>query len=393
MNQKNFQNLIDNFRDRPLESNAWLENREYALQSLKSCSINFSQTVIGISGERGCGKTSLLNLFDDLDATKVILGIEEKENKFQIILDISQKLCEFTLRQRFPREIKKYAGQFYQFTQSQETRLASREFGIDVYAKWQKQEGKTFTERFNITNIKNRLRNLLELLGKYKKIVLCIDEIDKETKRDVMLILDSLKNVLWQPNIVTFISLPPQIYFDFIRSSVKPVEDYNLENILVKIIPLGHLSDPEVGNIITKRLSQGYHNIIPQEVKRLLIEYADGNPRSAIIPVYNILGEKNPDNPFISINDLKTTIKPFLEIYINSFSLTENQRKALSLLTKAGNESLSRKVIYNSLQSDGIAKSTISDIIYRLTNKKVIKTENDSVIIDRKVRLYFRLFG
>ncbi|MFA5790771.1 MAG: P-loop NTPase fold protein [Caldisericia bacterium] len=392
MNQKNFQKLIDNFRERPLENRMWLEDRKDELQSLKNCTTNFSQTIIGISGERGCGKTSLFNLFDASNSMKIVLNIEEKDSKFQIVLDISQKLCEFLLKERMPREIKKYATHFYQFTQKQETYLNSREYGVDIGPKWQKQEGRTSTERFNITNIKNRLNNMLMLLAKHRKVALCIDEIDKESKRDVILILDSLRNVLRQPNIVTFLSLPPQIYSDFLRSSVKPMDDYNLENILVKIIPLLPLQDPEIGNIITKRIPDGYHYIIPQEVKKNLIEYADGNPRNAIVPVYNILGEKPPSHPDISLQDVKTAIKPFLETYINEFSLTENQKKSLGSIIWAGKDVLSRKFIYDTLHTNGLAKSTIADMIDGFIQKRIMEEKDDSIYVDRKIRLYFRLF-
>lgn len=391
MNQKNFQKLIDNFRDRPLENRDWLENRKAELQSLKNCALNFSQTVMGVSGGRGCGKTSLLNLLDVPNAAKIVLSIEEKGSKFEIVLDISRKLCEFVLKKRLPREIKKRAVQFYEFIERQETRLNSREYGVDVGPKWQRREGKTLTERFSITNVKDKLRNILNLLAKDRKVVLCIDEIDKEAKRDVILILDSLRNVLWQPDLVSFMSLPPQIYFDFLRSSVKPVEDYNLENILVRIIPVGQLRDPEIGNIITKRLPGGYHHIIPQDVKRILIEYADGNPRNAIVPIYNILGEKSPASPEISLHDIKRILNPYLDTYINGFSLTSSQKKALVLLINAGKEVLSRKLIYDVLQTNGLAKSTTARMIESFTQKKIFEEKNDSIYVDRKVKLYFRL--
>lgn len=392
MNQKSFQKLVNDFRDSPLENKVWLENRREELRILKNCALNFNQTIIGISGERGCGKTSLLNLFNVSNMIKIVLNIEEKGGKFQIILDIASKLCAAILKERLPREVKKYAEQFYEFVQTQETYLNTREYGIDVGAKWQKHEGKTLTERFNITNLKNRLKNVLALLAKYRKVALCIDEIDKESKRDVILILDSIRNVICQHNIVTFISLPPQIYFDFLGSSVKPVEDYNLENILVKIIPLPSLKDPEIGNIITKRLPEKYHYIIPQDIKRILIEYADGNPRNAIVPVYNILGEKNPASPGISIEDIKSTLMPFLETYINRFSITGTQRRALTYLLNTKKDVLSRTIIYDILQHNRLAKSTIAGLIKSFIQKKILSEKNDSIYIDRKVKLYFRMF-
>jgi len=187
MNQKDFQKLVDNFRDRPLENETWLENRADELMWLKNATLNFSQTIIGISGERGCGKTSLLNLFDAENAIKIILDIEEKENKFQIILDISQKLCEFVLREKLPREIKKYAQQFYEFTQNQETKLTSREYGIDVGAKWQGQEGKTLSLLINAgRDVLSRkfIYDTLQVSGLAKSSI--ADMLDKFIQKKVM---------------------------------------------------------------------------------------------------------------------------------------------------------------------------------------------------------------
>ncbi|MBI4645945.1 MAG: hypothetical protein HY738_04945, partial [Bacteroidia bacterium] len=150
----------------------------------------------------------------------------------------------------------------------QEEEIKSKEKGIKVgkilegESKWAKSSRK----RFNLGTIIDSLQEIIIAITKENKIVLCIDEIDKERKEDVIVILDSIKDILKAEKLSCLIALPPAMYVEYLESRDKLFSKANLENILKDLLPVNKMSDSEIDEVLTKR-TESFPQVLPKEVK------------------------------------------------------------------------------------------------------------------------------
>lgn len=87
--------LIRRFNDNPLEDREFLVNRNKELLTLSRLAKNYESSIIGVTGERGSGKTTVLNLFtpEEPSVIKFIVRIEEKDIKLDIIASLLRRIC------------------------------------------------------------------------------------------------------------------------------------------------------------------------------------------------------------------------------------------------------------------------------------------------------------
>lgn len=263
--------------------------------------------------------------------------------------------------------------------------------GVSHIGKFEKETGSHRTERYVSSTIKEKIENILETMTERFKIVLCIDEIDKETSRDIVNIMDSLKGVLRRQNLVVFVSLPPQIYENFLKDEILGREDYNLDDIFKKMVVLPRLSNKDILEVINSRLGDEFRSSITSEAKRMLIEYAQGNPRRAILPVYQALGTKTMDTLPITERNILTEVLPPLKQYVDSLGLTTMRVKIVNLLAFKLSNTASKLGLSNILIEGGIKKSTAYDNIKKMVQKGIlIEVEEEVYKLHTWFKLYFQ---
>ena len=234
-------NIVGMFNDVPLseKEKALFVNRGKEINKLTNIGRFMQKSIYGIAGETGCGKTTLFNMLKFSDDIKMfIITITEKESKEIIIADILYILCLLIIDEKKFRKVHSLAQKVLLFLKEEE--IKSKEKGIKVgkilegESKW----AKTSKERFSINTIKNYLKQVITAITKEYMIVLCIDEIDKERKEDVIIILDSIKDIFKCEKLSCLITLPSIMYVQYLENRDKLFSEANLENILKDILPI-----------------------------------------------------------------------------------------------------------------------------------------------------------
>lgn len=371
-------------------------NREKELRKMENTGRFMHSSIYGIAGETGSGKTTLFNVlkFPAKEVEKIIIPISEKETKEVIIADLVYKLCDKVIQNKQFSDSSNYAKETIDFLAQEEVK--SREKGIKVgkivegESKWAAQA----KERYNLSAIKNRLKKVIHSLTSGSKIVLCIDEIDKERKGDVIVILDSLKDILRSKNLLSFIALPQIMYHQYIEDRTLFFSEGNLENILKDVIPIGSMSDKDIEIMLDKR-TQKFPEVLPEDVKELVIEFADGNPREALLVCQNALLSKKVAKTYIkedfilTIDEIKDEMEKFIETWIGSLKLSSREKEVSKIISDES--ALSRaEILRLVLKKSNIPKSTLRETIDKLIEKKaLLEVTKDLYQVGRKIKLHY----
>jgi len=221
-------------------------------------------------------------------------------------------------------------------------------------------------------------------MKKYGKIVLSIDELDKEKKEDTLLILDSVKNILVQKDLITIITLPFSIYREYSFDRLRWNESGNLENILKDMIVLNPLDDKAISEIIMKRLI-AFPKLFDKGSINNIVRFSDGNPRDALWItqqiILNNLDRNNIDEK-ISIKTIKEIASDYIK-YGKSFTLI--QRDILETIAKNPGE---RQTIVDRLNGK-IKKQTVYTYINRFISEGLLFEKNGVLRLPGKV--YFAI--
>lgn len=394
--------ILEMFIDLPLtdKERVFFVNREKELRKMENTGRFMHSSIYGIAGETGSGKTTLFNLlkFPDKEIEKIILPISEKETKEVIIADLLYKLCDKVLHNKQFSCSSKYAKETIDFLAQEEVK--SREKGIKVgkiiegESKWAVQA----KERYNLSSIKNRLKKVIHSLTSGSKIVLCIDEIDKERKGDVIVILDSLKDILRSKNLLTFFALPQVMYKEYIADKYRFFKEENLENILKDVIPVTKMSDNNIKEMLNRR-TQKFPEILPRNVRDMVIELADGSPREALLICQNAIlskdiGKSCSKQDFIlSTDEIKNEVEKFLDVWVDSLKLTNREEEVVQIISHE--RILSRRELTKMvLENSKIVRSTLFRIIENLVEKKILlPIRAERYEINRKLLLYYKYFS
>jgi len=393
--------ILGMFIDLPLtdKERIFFVNREKELRKMENTGRFMHSSIYGIAGETGSGKTTLFNLmeFPDKEIQKISISISEKETKEVIIADLLHKLCDKVLREKRFSDSRHYAKETMDFLEQEEIKSRQRSIKVGKIveggSKWSAQA----MARYNLSSIKNRLEKLVHLLTSKGKIVLCVDEIDKERQKDVIIILDSLKEILKSKNLLSFIALPQVMYKEYTMDRYRFFKEENLENILKDIIPVEKMKDDDIKEMLNKR-TRTFPGVLPLNVKDLLIEFADGNSREALLLCQNAIlskeiGRTYTEKDFIlTVGEIKNEMEKFIEAWVDSLKLSAREGQILKIISDKA--VLSRaEFLRLVLKKSKIPRSTLNKTIESLLEKKVLlKEKRNSYQIDRKVKLHYKYF-
>jgi len=363
--------LVQRIEDAPLtESKRELfVNREEELNLLSNLSRFSVGGIFGVASETGMGKTSLFNLFDTGGYEKLLVTITEKGSKLEIIADLVYKLASLLEKDEKLRGVARSAKKFILEEMSSES---SVDIGGSLVISGKLSRGKSEKPRFNIYSLKERLRELISsFLSAYKRCVLVVDEIDKEKKEDVVVILDSLKDVLNVEGLVVIFALPFVIYREYVRDRLHKGEFGNLENILREIVFLEPMSQNQIEELIWRRIS-GFEDLIEERAIKAAARFSDGNPREALWALSRavfIHGSSSRSSFKITESMVLNGIRDFSERALLEANLSQQQLRAVKIL---GDCEGSRSEIINYLKEHGFPHSTAYDIVAKLEEKSVL---------------------
>lgn len=221
MNERKAKEILQALYDKPLSSKGLLINRKEEINLLNAiCSFQPSG-VYGVCGETGVGKTTVLNFLNPSNGERIYLKLTEKENKEVIIGDMLYKLAAEVEKIK-NSELTKIAKEAIKFVIEERSVTSSFSTGGGVIVSGNFSKSTTHIRKFNIYQAYELLNKFLDLLlKKYNRIVLLIDELDKEKKEEVLMILDSLKNIFDKNGLIVIISLPFAIYREYIKDRLR----------------------------------------------------------------------------------------------------------------------------------------------------------------------------
>ncbi|MCD6254091.1 MAG: ATPase [Thermotogae bacterium] len=363
--------LVQRLEDAPLTENKreLFVNREEELNLLSNFSKFSVGGIFGVASETGMGKTSLFHLFDSGGYKKLLVTITEKGSKMEIIADLVYKLASILEKNEKLREIARSAKKFILEEISSESNV---DIGGNLVISGKLSHGKSRKLRFNVYSLKERLQKLISsFLFTYKRCVLVVDEIDKEKKEDVIVILDSLKDILNVEGLVVIFALPFTIYREYVRDRLHKGEFGNLENILREIVFLEPMSQNQIEELIWRRIS-GFEDLIEERAVKAAARFSDGNPREALWALSRsvfIHGSSSRSGFKITESMVLNGIRDFCERALLEANLSQQQLKAVKIL---GDYEGSKSEIINHLKEHGLPHSTAYDIVARLEEKSVL---------------------
>lgn len=365
-------NLVKHLVDKPLdlESRNLLVDREKEIQILNRFAEFQSYGVYGVAGETGVGKTTVLNFVEAKDACVKKINITLRESVDSILYDLIYKLARAL---EVEGGIAKEARQIREWITEEVASVRGFVLGVSMVASASVNFQKSQLPRFNFFAAREKLAELIEKTVQLKrKLILLIDELDKEKKEDVLRTLDAIKSQILFENLVVILALPYSIYREYSADRMKWNEAGNLENIFKDFVFLEPLSKSDIKELLIRRIHE-HLELVSQEVLEIASDFADGNPRDAIWilnkTVFENVGEKR-----ISKEHIVRTIEKLVgEYFAHQLTLTENQRKALRALTDFTG---SKEELVFELQKSGIKRTTAYSIIEQLVQKKILLLRN-----------------
>lgn len=386
MNHSILKIIINNLYDKPLELDrkSFFVNRDKEIDKMSETITYQPQGIYGICGETGVGKTSLLKQFMENDIKSYFIPISEKQNKNTIICDLIYRLSSLISKED-DKKVSDEANKLKEWVITETANSVSLSGGINVIGSAGVSKTASKHKRFNIFEAKERLNNLLKkIISGNSKVLLIIDELDKEKKDEVLLIVDSIKEILFQDNLITIISLPFSIYREYTKDVLRWNEWGNLENIFRNMIFVRPLDEINIREMILKRISSN-PTILPNDAFYEIYRYSDGNPRDALSITQEIILD-NKDKEITNEDVIKTIKKRIIKLMEFSSSFTDLQVKFLKLIAKNPEE---KTMVVKKAEAEGITKSTVYTLINRFLNDGLIKESNGKISISGRLYYYF----
>lgn len=386
MNHSILKIIINNLYDKPLELDrkSFFVNRDKEIDKMSETITYQPQGIYGICGETGVGKTSLLKQFMENDIKSYFIPISEKQNKNTIICDLIYRLSSLISKED-DKKVSDEANKLKEWVITETANSVSLSGGINVIGSAGVSKTASKHKRFNIFEAKERLNNLLKkIISGNSKVLLIIDELDKEKKDEVLLIVDSIKEILFQDNLITIISLPFSIYREYTKDVLRWNEWGNLENIFRNMIFVRPLDEINIREMILKRISSN-PTILPNDAFYEIYRYSDGNPRDALSITQEIILD-NKDKEITNEDVIKTIKKRIIKLMEFSSSFTDLQTKFLKLIAKNPEE---KTMVVKKAEAEGITKSTVYTLINRFLNDGLIKESNGKISISGRLYYYF----
>ena len=391
MDKKTLSGIIDALYDEPLTESTkeFLVNREEELEMFNAIALLSPGGIFGLSGIPGVGKTTVLNLVRIDEVDKFFLEISERENKLMIVADILYKFSKTCLKKHL--EVEK-ARKALGFAEEEVSRVLGYSGGINAGVKFDLKREKISSTRLGVYKLAELLEELVEEILKSKeKILVVIDELDKEKRNEVLSVLDTIKGIFNRRGILTIVSLPPSVYRDYLKGSARlnvfAEEGGNLDNAFKDVVMLHPLESDHIVEMLVRRLKR-YLGVFELDVFEEVALYSDGIPRDALrilakAVVYYKAQSKITRDMIVDFIKRETT-----ERFSDLLNLSENYMKVLRVASEA--KEISRRDLVERLKEKGLKSQTSYVYIGRLLEKGyLVRTRRGNLRVSGKVRYIF----
>lgn len=376
--------IIESLVDKPLKEReeSFLVNRKEDIEKLRITAKFQPFGIFGICGETGIGKTTVLNFLKFQDLKVIIVSLTERENKDTILYDLLYKISDKLATDK-NNKVKQLAKKVREWIVEEVSLIKGFSLGISLFANGSGNLQKSYTPRYNVFNARNKLSELLDIVRKeYGKVLLIVDELDKEEKKDVLNVLDSLKSELHKENLITLFSLPYSIYREYRQDRMRWNASGNLENIINDVTFLSEIKNSEIRELLLKRLEENAKWFESDAIEEIVL-FSDGNPRDALWMAQKVALD-NYDLKRLTKVTCKQSIQKFVKEYSGELQLTDIQKKALKALQDTQG---SREQMIEQMKACSIKHTTAYSTFERLTALGLIIERQNQFVISGKARL------
>lgn len=163
------------------------------------------------------------------------------------------------------------------------------------------------------------------------------------------------------------------------------------------LIPLDKMSDSVIGEILRRRMGD-YSDILPEETKQIVIDYADGNPREALtICLMTLVRKSYPPSPrlkdfVISPDELLAQISRLIVPYAQKYKISSRERELLKAISHKKTVDMAEiKSIV--LSKTHIPEQTVYTSVKSLIKKNILlRIKADKLMIDSRYRIFSNYF-
>ncbi len=371
--------------DFPVKSAQFRVDREKEIDKLNKFASLQPTGIFGLCGETGVGKTTVLNFIEPDFGKKFFLTLTEKDSREVIIADLMYKFSSSVMKSEKDKKTLEKAKTIIDFLVNERSETVSVGFeGGFLSAELSKN--KSATRKFNIYQMYEYFTELLELLLKdYGRIVLIIDELDKDRKEDVLHILDSLKGVFELKGLIVIISLPFVIYREYTRDRLRFNETGNLENILKDIVFLEPFDERTIQEVILRRLWK-YPDYFDGESLEEIAKFSDGNPRDALWIAQQVV-LNNLEKERIDGKTTKETIKNFVKKHFSQeLEISDIQKQILKHIAL---NPAARNIIVEELARKGLKRKTVYAYVQKLKELGLLLQKGDVFKVSGRIFYFF----
>ncbi|MDN5338364.1 MAG: hypothetical protein PWQ20_1434 [Thermotogaceae bacterium] len=374
--------LLSVLVDRPLREgeSEYLVNRSREISYLNLIALHQPFGIVGVSGETGIGKTTVLNFVNPEGVFMIRVNISLRDSMESILYDLLHSLA-FALEK--VEGVSDFAKEVRKWVTDEVSTIKGFSLGVSFGVNASLKHEKSIRPRFDFFEAREKLGELIRQTVQRKgKFLLIIDELDKEKKEDVLRVIDSIKNFIIMENFVVVLSLPFSIYREYAADRLRWNEAGNLENIFKDIVFVEPLKKLEIKELIIKRL--GSHiELIEGGVLDIVADFSDGNPRDGLWILTKAIYD-NIQKERLGREDLINTINRTIAEYTGlTLNLTENQKKAIRILRGSV---YSKEKIIETLQKEGFKRTTAYSVMDQLLQKRILLIEKEGYRISGKFR-------
>ncbi|MBO8139944.1 MAG: ATPase [Thermosipho sp. (in: Bacteria)] len=376
--------VIEHLTDKPLgpTQENLLVNRTNEIKNLNNIIKYHPLGIFGVSGETGIGKTTVLNFIKCENVFSKRITLTFRESAESILYDLLYNLSK---NLESDKELSNLAKETKEWVIEEVSTIKGFSLGISLYGSANKSSQKSITPRFNFFAAKEKLGKLLRKIVSVKgKFALIIDELDKESKDDTLLIVDALKNELLYENIIIIMTLPYSIYREYKLDRLRLNESGNLENIFKDIIFLEELTNSDIKELLLRRIHK-FLDVIPVDSLEPIIEFSDGNPRDALWIFSKIIFD-NIDKKILRKEDAILSIKKITKEYLGELNFTTLQTKAFELLKDFS--SGTKDELLTLLQQNNIKRTTAYSILNTFIERKILIPRKENLTLSGKYKFF-----
>lgn len=265
-----------------------LVDRVKDLEYLGNTTENSSSCFIGLTGFPGIGKTTMINLVK-FNGVKAVIYLNHRNSGLEILSDLADQLAAQLLEKKEMASAKKQLKELQQAANRILIHSHSTNFEANASVVVASGGGSTSTtimenEIVPARGLIKKLQAALKEITAKRRVLLCLDDLDKEQDARSVLIIKELYNHLKMDNLIVVFVLDAK-FCDLICGRKDDTSELpRLENEIENPIRLNPVAVPEdVASILRKRIGlEDIGKVVDDKTLEVLAYASGGRPRNSI---------------------------------------------------------------------------------------------------------------